>query len=147
MAASDKYRRIADRYRALPDKFGLREHTVTLVYSRWTGGRIGEGEEELTEYPITVGSGAPPKVRFPSQREIALGAMSEGSVSIGPFTPEYGTGGVKRSMFDCSTLKPGEGMHIRVMGPQHPTGCLYRIKNNNVDRALRVTLTCIPAEG
>jgi len=146
---ADRFRRIADRCRALPGRFGLREHAVYLVRSSWSGASFGEGVEETVSTPIRVGpSGSyPPKVRFPSQRELALGLMGEGDCEIGPFTPLYGPGGFDREELNGSKLSAGEGLHIRVIGPQTPEpGVLYRIKNVNVDRALRVTMVCKPAE-
>ena len=144
MATADKWRRIADKIRKVPSTFGLREHTVSLVRSQWTSGELGVGEELTTETPITVYGGAPPKIRFPSQREIALGLMSLGELTIGPFTPDYGPGGIDRGLFNGDGLTRGDGQHIKVTGPQHPEGALYRIKNCNVDHALRIVLVCLP---
>lgn len=144
MATADKWRRIADKHRALPARFGLREHSIELVVTRWTGGMPGDGERRVTTTPITVHGGAAPKVRFPSQQEIAQGLLSMGDLKIGPFTPDYGTGGIDRATFDGSELSEGSGVTIRVTGPQHPKGAIYRIKNSNVDRALRITLVCSP---
>lgn len=144
MSLADEFRQIADECRSIPNEFGLREHAVTLVRNYWTGGRPGDGDEVSSDTPITVSGGANPKVRFPSQREIALGLMSEGQVTIGPFTPEYGVGGIDRTLFDGSQLSTGDGLFLRLTGPQHPEGVLYRIKNCNVDQALRVTLVCVP---
>lgn len=145
MATADKWRRIADKHRALPAKFGLREHTVELVTSQWSGARDGDGDEFKTSVPITVSGGAPPKVRFPSQKEVALGLYPVGSVVIGPFTPSYGSGGFDRSSLNGDRLQTYDGLVVRVTGPQCPKGMLYRVNNGNVDRALRVTLTCEPA--
>jgi len=36
-------------------------------------------------------------------------------------------------------------MKILVTGPQCPNGMHYRVNNSNVDRALRIVLTCEPA--
>lgn len=148
MAQADKWRRIADKHRALPAKFGLREHTVSLI-TRITSGESlpwsAPGVETRT--PITVKGGYTPKVRFPSQREIALGMMSMGSVVIGPFTPDYGSGGIDRTLFDGSQQMVGDGLLIEVTGPQFPNGARFRSKNINLDRALRVTMVCNPVEG
>jgi hypothetical protein len=142
------FRRIADRARAIPAKFGLREHTVTLITRLTSGAGLpwdAPGIEKRT--PITVSGGAAPKVRFPSQREIALGMMSMGSVVIGPFTPDYGSGGIDRSLFDGSQMATGDGLLIEVTGPQFPSGARFRSKNINLDRALHVTMVCNPVDG
>lgn len=139
-------RRVADRCRAIPGRFGLREHAVYLLTTSWSGETIGDGEETVTTLRLTAPGGYNPKVRYPSQREIALGLMSEGSVVIGPVTPQYGSGGFDRTLLDGSHLAAGEGLYVRVVGPQAPSGTTYRIKNSNVDFALHVTLVCVPAE-
>ena len=146
--SATSFRRLADTCRRIPSAFGLREHTVALVVTQTTGSLpwSDEGGRE-TVTPITVYGGASPKVSFPTQREISLGMMSEGSVTVGPFTPDYGTGGVDRDLFTGSQLSTGDGYAIRITGPQHPKGCSYRVKNCNVDHALRVTLICVPVEG
>jgi hypothetical protein len=144
---ADRFRRIADRCRGIPGQLGLREHAVFLVQSSWDGASLGDGNETTVSTPIHVGRGQNPKVRFPSQREVALGLMGMGDLEIGPFTPKFGGGGVDRSTLNGSLLAPGDGLHVRVIGPQMPApGSLFRIKNVNVDRALRVTMICKPAE-
>jgi hypothetical protein len=40
---------VADRLRALLTDFGLRPYTVSIVRTRWTGGRRGVGEEVVVE--------------------------------------------------------------------------------------------------
>jgi hypothetical protein len=144
MSAADEFRAIADECRAIPAEFGLREHTASIVTTVWSGAQPGDGDETEFLAPITVAGGAPPKVRFPSQKEIALGFYAAGQVVIGPFTPSYGTGGVDRNSFNGSTLQTYDGLQIRVTGPQCPKGALYRVDNSNVDHALHVTLTCSP---
>jgi hypothetical protein len=145
MARADKWRRVADKFRALPDAFGLREHTVQLEVSQYSGELPGDGDKYSRYTPITVGNGSPPKVRFPSQKEVALGLFASGSVVIGPFTPDFGSGGFSRPNIDGSLLDTYVGMKILVTGPQCPNGMHYRVNNSNVDRALRIVLTCEPA--
>ena len=138
------YRNIAERVRSIPADHGLREHEARVCISTWSGGELGVGTEHHEETRLLV-NGANPRVRFPSQREVALGMMSEGSVIIGPLTPECLTGGVRRAIFSAEDLQPGQTLHVKLTGPQCPDGVLYRLANVNLDRALRVTLTCAPA--
>jgi hypothetical protein len=141
------FRILADRVRAIPAAFGLREHSVSIVVTTWNGQRVGEGDSTRDEYPILVG-GANPKVRFPSQKEIALGLMADGEVKIGPFTPLHPGGGVDRTwfggMFHGSPLQPNQTLHYRVTGPSCPDGTLYRMKNTNTDRALQIVVIGAP---
>jgi hypothetical protein len=138
---ADDFRAIADECRAIPAEFGLREHSVDIVVTTWSGERVGEGSSTRVDYPILVG-GANPKVRFPSQKEIAIGLMSDGEVRIGPFTPSYGSGGVVRQrfggIFGGAALGPNQTWHYRVTGPTCPNGILYRQRNTNTDRALQI---------
>lgn len=146
MAPSDKYRRIADRARAIPARFGLREYTVEAWVTEYSGAFPGSGASVISKTPLTVGNGVPPKVRFPSQQEIAVGGASIGQAFVGPLTPDYGSGGVMRSLLDGSTLETGQMLQIYVIGPAYPTGCLFREHQFNVDRALRLQLVLMQAE-
>jgi hypothetical protein len=142
MALADKWRRIADKYRALPAKFGLREYTVKVLNIGYTGANPGDGTLYDTETAITVGGGYPPKVRFPSQQEIALNMAGLGDCFVGPFTPNYGTGGVDRSLLDSLMSDDYTMLQFWVQGPNFPNGVAMRIKKRQVDSALRIVLQC-----
>ena len=142
MALADKWRRIADKHRALPAKFGLREYTVKVLNIGYTGTNPGDGQLYDTETPITVSGGYPPKVRFPSQQEIALGMAGLGDCFIGPFTPSYGDGGVERSLLDSLQSDDYTMLQFWVQGPNFPNGVSMRIKKRQVDSALRIVLQC-----
>lgn len=145
MATANYFREIADNCRGIPSDFGLREHTVTVVVTGTTSGLPWEGETATTtETRITVKGGKNPKVKFPSQKEIALGIMAQGQCSVGPFTPDYERGGIDRDLFNGSLVETGDKYQVRLNGPQCPNGMLYRIINCNVDKALQVTLTLGP---
>lgn len=146
MASVNTYRRIADKARAIPGKFGLREHSVSIVKTSWTGGRTGYGDKIVEETPLLV-NGQNPKVRFPNQRDVALGLMSFGTITIGPLTPNYGAGGIDRDLVASQELESSGTLLLRVTGPQHPNGAQYRIQTVNVDRALRVTFVCVSVTG
>lgn len=150
---ANDFRELADDIRSIPDEFGLREYRCFLVRKPWTGAHPGDGDEEPTITPLTVGNGANPKVRFPNQKECALGNMASGTMMFGPLTPAYGTGGTDRASLDGSQLQPGVGQVIRVYEPDAvlPVGKTpggdstdYEVVRRNVDRALRITLQCSP---
>lgn len=146
-SAANRYRKIADRCRRIPAQHGLREHSVALVRSEWTGASIGEGQEVIAETPLTVYGGQNPKVRFPGQKELAMGMMQAGTVMIGPLTPDYEVGGISRASLDGALPLIGVGRHIRVSGPQCPRPTLYRIVNVDNDQALHFMIEAVPAEG
>jgi hypothetical protein len=146
MALADKWRRIADKHRALPAKFGLREYTVSILNVGYTGANPGDGTLYDTETAITVGPGYPVKVRFPSQKEIALEMAGLGSCFIGPFTPHYGDGGVSRDLLDSIQSDSYQMLQLWVKGPNFPNGVAMRINKRQVDSALRIILECVVVE-
>jgi hypothetical protein len=146
MPTANRYRRVADRCRAIPAKFGLREYTVKVLNIAYTGALPGDGTLIDDEYPITVAGGYPPKVRFPSQKEIALNMAGLGSCIIGPFTPYYGSGGVHRELIDTIQSKNFSMLQLWVQGPNFPNGVAMRIDRRQVDSALRIVLECVVVE-
>lgn len=147
MSAADEWRAIADEIRAIPAEFGLREYTVSVIVSEYTGDELGDGSKTATSMPILVAGTANPKVRFPSNNEIALGAVSLGTVIVGPFTPFYGSGGIPRGTLDGSDVERDKQLlQFWIQGPNYPTGCAFRLNKYQPDRALRVTLELVPVE-
>lgn len=147
-------RAVVDACRGIMGELGFREHSVTLVRTVWTGERPGLGQPQETERtPITVGNGQNPKVKFPSQRDIALNMMSLGTIEIGPVTPEFFNligahlGGIVEGLTDRTTFQKGETLHIEVRGPQHPNGAKYKIENTDSNRALRRIIRCSQVTG
>lgn len=146
MPSANHYRRIADRARKIPARHGLREYQVEAWVTEYGGSLVGSGIRIVTRTPLTVAGGYPPKVRFPSQQEVALGVASIGSATVGPLTPDYGSGGILRSLLDGDSLTEGQLLQIYIIGPNYPNGCLFRQHQFNVDRALRLTLVLMQAE-
>lgn len=149
---ADFFRELADDIRGIPSEFGLREYTVEVCVTTYGDEITGRGNKIHTTYPLTLAGGKPPKVRLPSQMEIALGMVGLGSTIIGPFTPQYSeqdgytVGGVDRALLDGTRADKGDLVRILVTGPNFPTGCWHRIDKYQVDSALRVVLVCIQAE-
>jgi hypothetical protein len=143
MSAVNEWRELADDIRSIPgsDDFGLRENACFLVTKKWTGERPGDGDEETTLTPLTVG-GQNPKIKFPNQRDVALGLMSLGEVMIGPLTPAFPGGGTNRAYFDGSLLSPAEGLVIRIVPPDGGDSSDYKVNYTNTDSALRVMIKC-----
>lgn len=146
MARADKWRKIVDRYRGLPDHYGLREYTVKVLNIAYTGALPGDGTLIDDEYPIRDNAGRSPKVRFPSQKEIALGMAGLGSCVIGPITPFYGSGGVHRELIDTIQSQNFKMLQLWVQGPNFPHGVAMRIDRRQVDRALQIVLECLVVE-
>lgn len=137
-------RRIADMARKIPGKMGLREYAVTLEWSEWSGDLPGEGAAATRTLRVLCGD-QNPKVRWASEKEIAIGTVPEGAIEIGPFTPPYEDGGYDVAAIVGSGLITGQTRYLTVTGPRLPCGARYRVTRIGSDHALRVTLTAVPA--
>jgi hypothetical protein len=147
MARADKWRRIADRFRDIPSRFGLREYVVERWLTTTSGDLIGSGMRVVDKTPLYVGQrGEYPKVRFPSQKEIAALGPAIGECYVGPLTPDYGVGGLTRKIFDGSLVEPGQLIQVYLQGPNYPEGALFRQHQFNVDHALNMTLVLMQSE-
>ncbi|HTJ17823.1 MAG TPA: hypothetical protein VL494_13680 [Steroidobacteraceae bacterium] len=138
----DRYRRIANRVRAIPGKHGLREHSVEVVIATTSGARTGDGTRSENAHQI-LESGYPPKVRWLNNQDLALGQLPIGTVDIGPITPIHSSGGTAIALADGSTLAIGDVEIIRIFGPQHPNGADYRKISMQVDHALHWMIRAI----
>lgn len=146
MPSANYYRRIADKARGIPARHGLREYSIDVLVISYSGTYPGDGTLTDSSTSIKVGSIHNPKVRFPSQREIALGMAGLGSCIVGPFTPDYGSGGVPRDILDGTNLTQGQMLQFWIVGPNFPNGCAHRLSKFQVDRALQVQLELIQVE-
>jgi hypothetical protein len=146
-------RAVVDACRGIMGELGFREHSVTLRKTSWTGGRTGDGDKIIEDFPLYVGVAQNPKVRFPNQKDLALGLMSKGTITIGPLTPQFTqpdgitTSGVVRDLVAMAALERSDTMQLLVTGPQCPRGVLYRIENVNVDKPLRIIITAVSVTG
>lgn len=136
---ADVYRAITYAARAIPGQYGLRPHTVTIIRSMWPDGHTGDGVGYSDETPITEAIGQSPKVRWLSQEELALASLPSGSCTIGPITPNLGL-----DLKNLTEVFMGGTIAVRIVGPQHPHGALYRITQINAERALHYTLVAKP---
>lgn len=144
-ARRDRLRKIAHRVRAIPGhRFGLRPHTVALVAGTWSGTHTGDGGVSDDETPIVEANSQPPKVRWLSDEQIAVGSLAKGTIVVGPVTPSFSGGGTDLASIVGTDLSQGDTLHLKVTGPKHPTGALYRISKINADKALRYMITAEP---
>lgn len=143
MPPADRFRRIAGKVRGIPGTFGLRPYTVAIVQGAWSGTYAGEGIEVATETAITEANGQPPKVRWLDDEQLALGGLGRGTVEIGPVTPDHSAGGTALSTL-IPELARGRTLHVKLTGPEFPTGALFAVSEVKTDRALRWMLRAIP---
>lgn len=144
-ARRDRYRAIAYRARAIAgEQHGLRPHTASIIQTIWSGAHTGDGSRSETETAIVEAGGQPPKIRWLNDEALALGNLAKGSVQVGPITPLFSGGGTDLVAIQGTALLAGDTLHVRITGPKHPTGALYRITKVDEDRALRYMITAEP---
>jgi hypothetical protein len=136
-------RRVLSQTRSLPGRLGLRPHTVELVTASWSGDHTGDGTETAVESTLIHAAGQPPRVHWLSSEEITVGNLPSGTVQIGPLTPTFVGGGVSRQAFG-RLLDAGDTIHLRITGPRHPDGALYRVTNAHQENATEIMLQAIP---
>jgi hypothetical protein len=140
----DRYRRIAWHYRHLPGDFGLREHTVVLLQTVFSGAQTGEAAKTETLAKLLEKDGRNPKVRWVSEEEIALGSLAAGSIKVGPITPDFSIGGTPMSSLRASTLASKGTYHLLVTGPMHPNTVKYKLIGIEGHQALHRYLVAEP---
>lgn len=139
----ERFRRIADRARRIPDRFGLREHTASILVGEWSGDHTGEGDQTQNAVALTVSGGHAARVRWLNDEETALANLGRGACEIGPFTPPYPGGGVDVEGL-LASVETGATVHVIVTGPKHPDGAKYRILDVDNSRALRRVIRAVP---
>lgn len=138
-------RKLAYSVRAIPGQLGVRPHRVSVLKRSWSGSHVGDGDRTDVETDIVEAGGQPPKVRWLSDEELAVGSLNPGTVEIGPITPAFPGGGTRLGTLDGSELAAGNVRHIWIVGPQHPRGAAYKVTKLTLDRALHYTIQATPA--
>lgn len=141
MSFRDSLRRVAHSVRAIPDKLGCRTYTVAVVTNLSGGAEPGQGSQTTTTTAITEAGGAPPRVRWLSNEELAVGGYESAMVQIGPVTPDFPGGGTL-----LSTLAPtppvNTSVRVVLTGPRYPAGANFEIVEVKHDRAFGYKLIC-----
>ena len=130
-----------DRIRAIPGALGLRVYSVAVEVSTSAGAELGEGQRTVVTTPVVERNGQPPKVRWLTNREIALGGYEDGTVEVGPITPDFPGGGTL-----LATLLPNPPVNTTVRwvlyGPMYgASGGRFRVRNVSHEHALHYTVT------
>lgn len=143
MTSPDWLRAIAEDVRTVPGELGLREYTVDLLSESWSGAQAGEGTATETATRLLVG-GQNPKVRWLTQKEIAVGGIPDGTVEVGPLTPKCSAGGVDIAGVLGTALQTGQIRTLRIKGPLLPSGAQYRVTAIRYT-ALTIRIQAVPA--
>ncbi len=144
MAVIDAYRAIAFAARAIPGQYGLHPHAVAIGTGAWSGSNTGGGLESITWTPIVESGSKNPKVRWLKDDEIAIGGLQAGTVQVGPITPAFPGGGTSTATLLGTPLTTGKTLYMRITGPQHPNGALYRVTSTSFEKAIHYTLRGAP---
>jgi hypothetical protein len=144
MALRDDLLPLVSSVRSIAGQIGIRMHSVAIVSGSWSGDHTGDGTEDQTATAITEAGGHPPKVRWLNDEQIAVGQLAKGTVEIGPITPSFPGGGTDLATLVGAALTRGETIHLRITGPAHPDGALYRVIDIRADRAFRYMLKASP---
>ncbi len=130
--------------RGIAGKLGVRPHTVSILKRSWSGSQPGDGTQTDVELRIHEAGGQPPKVRWLTEEQLAVGSLEAGTVQIGPITPKFQGGGTDLSFLDGSLLEAKEARLLRITGPMHPRGAIYKVTKLTADHALHYTITASP---
>ena len=142
MALADDLLPVLAYCRAISGGMGLRPFRVYVVTRTWSDEPAGEGGHTDAETEITE-SGQPPMVRTMKGEEIALNNLDNGSIRIGPITPEHAGGGLALDTLQ-SEMDAGQERFIKVVGPGRENGVLFRIQDPDFDHALHYTIIAAP---
>jgi hypothetical protein len=135
---AQRYLPVAYAKRGIAGRLGIRPHTVAIVDRAWSGDHPGDGIEAAETTPITEGGGEPPKVRWLNDEQLALANLVGDQVAmIGPVTPKHPGGGTDLSVLTGADLTNGEAHYVKITGPRHPDGALYRVLEVRAEKALR----------
>ncbi len=145
MTLRDDILPIAFNARGIAGSLGFRPYTVAIVTQYWPdSAHTGEGGSAPNgETTITEGGGQPPKVRWLSDKEIAFGGLSSGTIEIGPITPAFTGGGTELETI-MGDIRRGETRYVKLTGPKYPDGCRCRIVKITAEKALRYMLQVVP---
>jgi hypothetical protein len=133
-------RKLANHLRALPGRMGIRPYSIEVQVTTSAGAELGEGAQTVVTTLITEANGQPPKVRWLSNKEIALGGYEDGTVEVGPITPDFPGGGTA-----IATLHPNPAVNstVRVVlrGPDYgANGARFRLQNLRHERFCQYVL-------
>lgn len=145
------WRKVAGDARAVPGSYGLRRFRVYAIVREWTGATIGDGlsGDVVTEL---LEAGYPPKVRELTGEEIAVNGLSGRTFEVGPFTPEWesggDTGGVKFTDIMPAAKGGSTERLYRIVGDEFgEEGQLFALSQWAKTANFRYTLQLTPIEG
>lgn len=144
MTLAEDLKSVVFNARGIAGSLGFRTHRVYILDERWTGQHTGEGGPFPEQNEIVEGSSQPPKVRWLTDEEIAVGGLGSGSIEVGPITPAFSGGGTDLTTI-AGALEQNATRYLMIVGPRHPDGARYRITSIRAERALRYMIRAAPS--
>lgn len=145
MSLADDLKPLLREVRAIPGQLGLRPHTVKILSRGWSGEHSGDGIRYDAEIDVVEGDNQPPKVRWLTDEELAVGSLASGTIQVGPITSDDSS----RTWLDDllgSNLETGDARYLVITGPKHPCGAKYRITRVTAHRALHYLVQAQPVD-
>jgi hypothetical protein len=136
MALADDLKDVVFEGRGISGELGFRPYRAYIVQRRYDGEHIGDGDKSETDTDLLEGSSQPPKVRWPKGEERAVGGLADGTVIVGPITPEFSGGGTPLDTISAWQMNK-DLVYLKIVGPQYEQGALYRISDINTEKPLR----------
>lgn len=143
MTLADDLLGVARNARGIAGEKGFRVHSVARI-TRFKGSNI---RNVVGDEVVAIAEGAaldqPPRVRWMTEEEIAVGSLAKGTIEIGAITPSDALDAWLRG----DDMGAGDERYIRITGPHtRPSGDLYRVKSWNAARPLRRMIQAEPVE-
>lgn len=145
MTLADDLKPLARAIRGIPGTLGIRPHTVQLLEREWDGTYTGDGTRTDTLTSLLEGNNQPPKVRWMSDEELAVGNLSSGTIEVGPITSDHDAI-ARLGDIRGDDLDDGDARYLVITGPKHPNGAKYRITELRADRAIHYMLRAKPVD-
>lgn len=145
MTFADTLKPLLWSIRAIPGQLGLRPYSASLVNGVNLGAHTGDQAGAYEEIPIVESGDQPPRIRQLSDEEIALANLGTGLWKIGPFTPDFTTGGTAIADMLGTSLDTGDTRYVKLTGPAFPNGALFRVVKIGHDHAMHYDLTLAPS--
>lgn len=141
MTLADDLKPLVYSIRAIPGDLGLRPNTISIEIETWPG-TIGDDATTptITVTPIVEGSSQPPKIRWLTDEEIAIGNHGQATLEVGPVTPDFSGGGTSWDTLTGASAPANSVIRYIITGPEFPTGARFLRVGADSDRALHYTL-------
>jgi hypothetical protein len=150
MSFAENMRATLARCRAIPGELGLRPHAVEIVTRSYSGAHTGDGDAAESAVQV-LNVDQNPRCRWLTDEQRALGGLVKDAVDIGPITPgsiwsQWVDMNGSIETVDGTNTETGETLQLRITGPNHPNGALYRITRIQRDRAMRIVIRAEPVQ-